>query len=124
MTVADLTLLGTFGLTLDGRALDIGGQKERALLAVLALSAGAAQPRDRLAALLWGDRGDAQARDSLKHALNRLRQGVAEIDPAIITGDRQAVTLHPAGIAIDVMQFEQAIAEGTPAALHQAAALY
>ncbi|HVI91861.1 MAG TPA: BTAD domain-containing putative transcriptional regulator [Dongiaceae bacterium] len=124
MTVAGLTLLGTFGLTLDGRAVDIGGQKERALLAVLALSAGTTQPRDKLATLLWGDHGDVQARDSLKHALNRLRQGLAEISPALITGDRQAVTLDPAGITIDVRQFEQAVAEGTPTALHQAAALY
>src|SRR5881409_3245414 len=79
MTVADLSLFGTFALKLaDGRVADLPGQKDRALLAILALSAGAPQSRERLASLLWSDRGDAQARDSLKHALTRVRQCLGE----------------------------------------------
>jgi DNA-binding SARP family transcriptional activator len=70
MAVAGLRLLGTFELKLaDGRAVDLPGQKDRALLAILALAQGAPLSRDKLAGLLWSDRGDAQARDSLKHAL-------------------------------------------------------
>ena len=74
MTIADLTLFGCFGLKLaDGSVADLPGQKDRALLAILALNAGSPQPRERLAGLLWSDRGDTQARDSLKHALTRIR---------------------------------------------------
>ena len=49
------------------------GRKERALLALLAMPPGEPRSRDRLCGLLWGDRGDKQAHDSLKQAVHRLR---------------------------------------------------
>jgi TolB-like protein len=123
MAVAALKLLGTFELKLsDGRPADLPGQKDRALLAILALSAGAAQTRDKLAGLLWGDHGEAQARDSLKHALTRLRQCLGEELSAQLVADRQSVRF--AGLSVDVVQFEQLIGTGTPDALEQACALY
>ena len=124
MAFAELNFLGTFSLTLDGRAVDFVGQKERALLAFLALNAGSPHSRDRLAGLLWSERGDAQARDSLKHALTRLRQCFAEISPAPIMADRRNVSFDPAGLSIDVLRFRQEIARDTPQALQRAAALY
>src|SRR5262245_54141671 len=73
MTALDLTLFGGFEGRLAGdRILDLPGQKDRALLAVLASSPGVSHSREKLANLLWSDRGDQQARDSLKHALSRL----------------------------------------------------
>ncbi|MDD9914138.1 MAG: hypothetical protein OXT01_05685, partial [Rhodospirillaceae bacterium] len=60
-----LRLLGGFALTgTDGPPLPT--RKAEALCAYLAVSAGQAQRRDKLAALLWPDRGDAQARHSLE----------------------------------------------------------
>src|SRR5262245_33740824 len=60
-----LTLLGGFALESgDGGKLTLPTRKDRLLLAYLALSAGKLQTRDRLAGLLWGDRAEAQARDS------------------------------------------------------------
>ena len=86
MAVAELKLLGVFELRLsDGEAVELPGQKDRALLAILALAQGAPQSRDRLAGLLWSDRGDPQARDSLKHALTRVRQSLgAALSDALI----------------------------------------
>jgi TolB-like protein/Tfp pilus assembly protein PilF len=125
MAVAELTLLGPFALRLaDGKAVDLPGQKDRALLAILALSAGATHPRDKLAGLLWGDRGEAQARDSLKHALNKLRQSLVGVTPAPLIADRQSVRLDGAGLAIDAARFEALLRDGTPAALEEAIALY
>jgi TolB-like protein len=125
MTVAELTLLGPFALRLaNGAAVDLPGQKDRALLAILALSAGATHPRDKLAGLLWGDRGEAQARDSLKHGLNKLRQSLAGVTPAPLVADRQSVRLDSAGLAIDVARFEALLRDGAPAALEAASALY
>lgn len=49
------------------------GRKARALLAYLISDAGTKMPKDRIAGLLWGDRGDAQARSSLRQALLELR---------------------------------------------------
>ena len=66
MAVAELTLLGGFELRLaSGEVIDLPGQKDRALLAVLAICPGSTFSREKLAGLLWSDRGDAQARDSL-----------------------------------------------------------
>src|SRR5688572_12261937 len=99
MVVAHLTLFGKFELRLaDGRLLDLPGQKDRAVLAILALSRGAALSRDKLTGLLWGDRGDVQARDSLKHALKHIRHvlGVAlagEAKEGLIIADRNEVRL-------------------------------
>ena len=75
MAVCRLTLLGGFSLeTADGVKLALPTRKDRLLLAYLALSPGRPQSRERLAGLLWGDRGEAQARDSLKQSLAGIRQ--------------------------------------------------
>ena len=72
-----LTLLGGFDLRHeDGRTIELAGAKDRALLAFLAARPGTDHPREKAADLLWGEHGEAQARDSLKHALIRLRQAL------------------------------------------------
>src|SRR5262245_30711499 len=125
MAVVKLTLFGGFELRLaGGQVVDLPGQKDRALLAVLALPPGATHARDKLAGLLWSDRGDQQARDSLKHALNKLRQCFQSAMPPPIVADRQSVRLDPAAVTIDVAAFERLLRDGTPEALEQATALY
>src|SRR5690348_12454806 len=92
MAAAELTLFGKFALRLaNGQVIDLPGQKDRALLAFLALAPGISHSRDKLAGLLWGDHGEAQARDSLKHALGRIRQSLADCAPNAVVADRQAV---------------------------------
>jgi DNA-binding SARP family transcriptional activator len=44
----------------DGSVVDISGIKPRALIAILALSPGMSDSREKLANLLWGDRGNEQ----------------------------------------------------------------
>ena len=96
MAVAELKLLGVFELRLsDGRLAELPGPKDRALLAVLALTPGAPHTRDRLAGFLWSDRDDPRARDSLKHALSRLRRGLGWTVPHSLVADRQSVRLDP-----------------------------
>jgi len=125
MAVLEVMLLGGFDLRFDdGRPCNLPGQKERALLAVLALKPGAIYPRDRLAALLWSDRGDSQARDSLKHALAKLRQCLEPADTQPIVADRQSVRLDPASLRIDVVDFEHLLAKGQAEAIERAMALY
>ncbi|MBI2253660.1 MAG: adenylate cyclase [Proteobacteria bacterium] len=125
MAVAALRLLGTFELTLgDGRPVDLPGQKDRALLAVLALSGSAPQSREKLASLLWGDHGEAQARDSLKHALTRIRQCLGDTAQAALFADRQSVRLDPGGLSSDVTDFEHLARQQSQDALERACALY
>ncbi|HEX6092091.1 MAG TPA: BTAD domain-containing putative transcriptional regulator [Dongiaceae bacterium] len=125
MAAAAVQLLGGFEVrSPDGQPIDLPGQKDRALLAFLALPAGVTHSREKLASLLWSDRGDQQARDSLKHALTRIRQGLQSADPPAIEADRQSVRLDPLGVATDVARFEQFVRDGSAEALEQAAALY
>jgi len=61
-----LTLLGGFRARLDDdQALGITIKKSQALLAYLAVPLGQAHPRDKLAALLWGDMSEVRARAGL-----------------------------------------------------------
>jgi TolB-like protein/DNA-binding SARP family transcriptional activator/Flp pilus assembly protein TadD len=123
MAIAELSLLGGFELRLaDGQIVDLG-QKDRALLAVLALPAGLIHSRDKLASLLWSDRGDQQARDSLKHSLTKLRQCLPSAEPAILA-DRLSAKLDPAALRIDVAEFERLTSETSPAGLERAIELY
>ena len=125
MAVAELRLLGGFELRLaDGDVVDLLGQKDRALLAILALPAGATHSRDKLASLLWSDRGEQQARDSLKHALTKLRQCMPPDGQGPIVADRLSARLDPATVTIDVADFERLVRDGSPSALERAMGLY
>jgi len=60
MAKVNLALLGGFRLQTDsGEPVPLSTKKAGALLAYLALHSGQAQPRPKLAALLWGDRNSA-----------------------------------------------------------------
>jgi DNA-binding SARP family transcriptional activator len=70
-----LKLLGQFEIRdSSGTALSLPTRKTRALLGYLAINAERPQPRERLMALLWSDRGEKQARQSLNHALRAIRK--------------------------------------------------
>jgi DNA-binding SARP family transcriptional activator len=120
-----VTLFGGFHARSDpGRDLSLPSRKAQALLAYLALRPGQAHPRDKLAALLWGESTDALARDSLRHALAALRDVLPDSAPPILLASGHTLALNPVAVAVDVADFERGLAEGTPDALEQAAALY
>lgn len=115
------------GLTLEatnGTALTLPGHKARALLGYLAANPGIAVPRAKLATLLWGDRPDRQARDSLKQAVWQLRRCFESHCPTLLRSDRQSVTLEAAAATVDVVEFGRLLGEGTPQAVDEAIAIY
>jgi len=124
MTSLELVLLGGFQARAAGQVIDVSGRKERALLAILAMPPGEPRSRDKLAALLWSDRGDKQARDSLKQAVLRLRKSFGSVHPLPMLTDRAFLTLDAAAVSVDVQEFEQRLGYGTPDALECATALY
>src|SRR4051812_40156668 len=82
---ARLTLLGSFGAHRpDGSRVELPTRKTEALLAFLACHVGEPQPRDRLMALLWGDRGEQQARHSLSQSLSAIRGALGDAAPALV----------------------------------------
>ena len=125
MAVIELTLLGGFTARwASGQVIDLPGQKDRALLAILALRPGVSFTRDKLAGLLWSDRADKQARDSLKHSLNYLRRCLHQACESMIVTDRHSVALDSTAMAVDVTVFEHLLSAGTQETLERAVALY
>src|SRR5213594_3081806 len=119
-----LSLLGGFEVRIEGGPpLAVATRKAQALLAYLALPPDRTHPRDKLAALLWGDSPPGPARNSLRQTLFVLRKALDGADAAlVVTGD--TITLAAAAVQTDVGTFEQEITEGTPAALERAASIY
>ncbi len=115
-----LRLLGTFALSSGGSEIIVPGLKPRALLAYLACNAGIPQSRDRLIGLLWGERFEEQARQSLRHALSALR-GV--LGAKVVDTDRDLVQLERT-FPSDVVQFEALILTTGPDRLREAVGLY
>jgi predicted ATPase/DNA-binding SARP family transcriptional activator len=73
-----IDLLGPVEARVDGRDVALGGQRARALFALLALMDGRVVTTDRLIDELWGESPPARARVSLRMHLSRLRNGLAE----------------------------------------------
>ncbi len=122
MAPVALTLFGGFEARGgDGERIQLPTRKAALLLAFLALSPGRAQAREKLIGLLWGSRGEDQARSSLRHALSALRKALGA---AAVVAERDAVALAPEAVEADVGHFERLVAEATPEALARAAALY
>jgi DNA-binding SARP family transcriptional activator len=120
----NLALLGGFQGRVDASApLTLPTRKSQALLAFLALPPGRSHPREKLASLLWGGMREPQARSGLRQSLFTLRKAVGAEPPALLI-DGETVALNPACVDVDVVEFERQVAEGTPAALERAAALY
>jgi TolB-like protein/Tfp pilus assembly protein PilF len=120
-----LKLLGSFEARRpSGPILEIAGKKNQALLAYIALRPGKYLPREKLADLLWSDRGEAQARNSLRQALVTLRRDLRGIEPAPLLFERDTIAGDAAAISTDVAEFERLAASGTLDDLRQAAKLY
>ena len=75
-------------------------------------------------ALLWSDRGEQQARSSLRQLLTELRKALAVFDPSLLTTQRDCLSLDPDGMEVDAGLFEGLIDVGTAEAMAQAADLY
>ena len=115
-----LNLLGTFSLDC-GQDVTISNRKAQALLALLALAPAHSCPRERLATLLWPDRPEEAARQSLRQCLSVLRRNVPEL-PLVTDHDR--VGFDAKAIAIDVSEFDALCIDRKIEALTRAADLY
>jgi DNA-binding SARP family transcriptional activator/TolB-like protein len=97
-------LFGSFSIAdRDGHPLTPPSRKARGVLAYLLLSNGQSVTRERLAAALWGDRGEEQARASLRQSLYELRSFSQGAAPLIET-DRTTVRIRPAQVGSDLDQ--------------------
>ena len=118
-------LLGGFEVRqAGGPVVAISGKKTRALMAYLALMPGRTHGREKLADLLWSDRGDKQARDSLRQALTELRDVLSPLSPALLSTEQDRLSVDPGAMEVDALQFEALAAGEDRDALRRGIALY
>ncbi|MBA3812086.1 MAG: hypothetical protein H0X27_10695, partial [Caulobacteraceae bacterium] len=94
---ARLRLMGGFRLAgAEGQAIAVASRRARGVLAYLALAAEGAASRERLRGLLWSDRGEAQARASLRQCLLELRTALEGAGLDLIEAGRETISLKTA----------------------------
>src|SRR5215218_4931784 len=104
----ELQLLGPVEATLDGRRVELGATKQRALLAMLALEADTTVPIDRLVDGLWGDDPPATAAKMVQLYISRLRRLLGSGGAEIVTHGR-GYELRLRGGAVDAVRFERLV---------------
>jgi predicted ATPase/DNA-binding SARP family transcriptional activator len=102
-------LFGELEVVLAGQALHIRGAKQRALLALLALSRGSPISSDRLIDQLWGDEQTAKAPNALQAQIVQLRRTLGA--SAVVTSEA-GYALDVSASDVDTAQFEALVTEG------------
>jgi DNA-binding SARP family transcriptional activator len=73
----EIRLLGPLEVVDEGHPVNLGGPRQRVLLAVLALNANRVTPFDRLVDAVWGDKPPPTARAQIQSGISQLRRGFA-----------------------------------------------
>ena len=110
----DFRILGPLAVHADGRRLAFGGPKQRALLAILLLSADRVVSRDRLIEELWADDPPAAARHALEVNVSRLRKalGANGAGGSALVTRAPGYVLHVAAGELDLWRFEDLVEDG------------
>jgi YVTN family beta-propeller protein len=106
----EIRLLGLTEASLGGRAVRLGGAKQRALLAMLALHPNTPVSVDRLIEGLWGERPPASASKSIQIYVSQLRKLIKGDDAEIVTRGR-GYELRVGADAVDSVRFERLVEE-------------
>jgi DNA-binding SARP family transcriptional activator len=112
-------LLGPVELWLDGREVLLGGPRQRALLALLALRPGQVVPADELIEELWAGEPTDGADTTLRSYISRLRRSLG--GAATIQRTDRGYTLAIPPEDVDAHQLERLVREGGEALARGAA---
>src|SRR5215218_7737856 len=129
MPVVEVRLLGPLEVGVSGRRLELRRQKQRALLALLALRAGEVVSTDRLVEELWGGEPPKAAVGSLQNLVSELRKALT---PRLILTRAPGYVLALDRDCVDAHRFERLVraaqeserAEVRAARLREALALW
>jgi len=120
-----LRLFGTFQFESEGgRVFSLPTKKTKALLAYLAYHAGQPHELAKLAALLWEDSAEVQARESLRQSLSLLRKVLSPRHAHALITSGDTVALKSGALLVDALEFERLVASAEIANLGQAVQLY
>ena len=111
----EVRLLGPLDVLVDGRSAQLGGAKQRALLAILAIHANEVLPSERLIDELWPGHAPESAVNTLQGYVSRLRKALA---PDGSNGAEPVIVFRPPGYVltvpleqIDSRRFERLVGE-------------
>ena len=125
MIVLKLRLLGPFeARDAADRLIDVSAKKSQGLLAVLALSPCGWVARERLAYLMWSERGDAQARSSLRQSLASLRKDFSTIETSPLSADEDRIALDLVRVEVDAVSLQRHARLDDLRTLREAVGLY
>ncbi|HEY9526355.1 MAG TPA: BTAD domain-containing putative transcriptional regulator, partial [Anaerolineales bacterium] len=106
-----IRLLGQFDVRLDGKRIVISSRAGQSLLAYLAMTAGTAHRREKLAGTLWPDSSEENARKNLRQELWRIRkaipaQNLPEVDDYLLADEFTLTFNRDADTWLDVSILE------------------
>jgi YVTN family beta-propeller protein len=121
--VLDYRILGPLEVSADGRVIQIGGPKLRALLVILLLRANESVPRDVLVHELWGEQPPAGAQHSLDVYVSRLRKSLdgaangldGAANGSVLVTRPGSYRLQVAEGQLDARRFERLVEQGRAA---------
>ncbi len=112
----EFRILGPLEVSVDGRAIEIRGVKQRSLLAVLLINTGRVVSTDRVIDALWGDDVPATAENAVQVYVSALRRAFRAASPGdtggVLLTRRPGYVLNVDGDRIDARRFERRAADG------------
>jgi YVTN family beta-propeller protein len=107
----EFRILGPVEVAQNGERLQLGGEKQRALLALLLLHANQVVARDTIIDALWGDRPPPTAPAALNVYVSKLRKSLGATPDMLATRDPGYILSLDPG-QLDVDRFAELAAEG------------
>lgn len=117
----EFRILGPLEVLERGRPLDVGGAKQRALLAVLLLNANRVVSSDRLMDALWEEEPPETAHKALQVYVSQLRKALSS---ARIVTRTPGYLLRVEEDELDVERFERLVERGGAEALREGLSLW
>jgi len=108
----DYRLLGPFEVVLNGHVVDVGGPKQRSLLAILLLHANQPVHRDVLIDELWGEHPPPGAGHAMAVYIWRLRKTLDSAGTQCVQTWPGGYVVQVTGEQVDVKRFEHLAEEG------------
>jgi DNA-binding SARP family transcriptional activator len=108
----EFRILGPLEVWDGEKTLELGGQRQRAVLAVLAMHVGEVVPSERLITYLWGESPPPAAATSLQNAISQLRKSLGA---DVVETRTPGYALKAEKDAVDARRFERLLSEARSA---------